>query len=325
MAKQSNQKGKLLLLLDYLSRESDEDHSVSTQDLLAWLEQNGVSAERKSVYSDLDVLSHQGWDIHRRPGPGGGVYLGQREFELAELKLLVDAVESSRFITQKKSAALIAKLERLASRHQARSLQRQVFMGQRVKSMNESVYYSVDAIHTAIGLGRMVEFRYFDINSKKEKVFRHQGAYYRVSPYCLVWDNANYYLVGRVPGEEETRHYRVDKMDRVTVTDAPSDVPKDFDPSAYVSRYFSMYSGTPERVKLRCKGFLAGVILDRFGRDTTLVPEGEDFTVTAEVVVSPQFWGWLTALGPDARLVEPAWAREEYETYLRAILGEGKD
>jgi len=145
-----------------------------------------------------------------------------------------------------------------------------------------------------------------------------------VSPYCLVWDNANYYLVGRVPGEEETRHYRVDKMDRVTVTGTPSDVPKDFDPAAYVSRYFSMYSGVPARIKLRCKGSLAGVILDRFGRDVMLVPEGDGFTVTLDVVVSPQFWGWLAGLGPGAKLLEPEWAAKEYRQHLQSLLETGE-
>lgn len=321
MAKQSNQKGKLLLELDFLRRESDEEHPVSTQDILRYLEQQGVGAERKSIYSDLDTLADYGFDIQRRPGPGGGVWLGAREFELAELKLLVDAVESSRFITKRKSAALIAKLSALTSRHQAKALQRQVFMGQRVKSMNESAYYSVDAIHTAIAQGKMVSFRYFDFDSHKEKVFHRSGKTYLVSPYCLVWDNANYYLVGREPGEEQTRHYRVDKMDRVAVSEEGSDVPRDFDPAAYTARYFSMFSGSDTRVKLRCDKALAGVILDRFGRETILVPDGEEhFTVTLDVVISPQFWGWLTALGPKAKLVEPPEATTEYRAYLQSLL-----
>lgn len=321
MAKQSNQKGKLLLELDFLRRESDEDHPVTTQDILDYLGQNGVSAERKSVYSDLDTLADYGFDIQRRPGPGGGVWLGAREFELAELKLLVDAVESSRFITRKKSTALIGKLAGLTSRHQARALQRQVFMGQRVKSMNESAYYAVDAIHTAIAQGRMVTFRYFDFDSAKEKVFHRGGRTYAVSPYCLVWDNANYYLVGREPGEEQTRHYRVDKMAQVAVDDAPADVPRDFDPAVYTARYFSMFSGRQARVKLRCRKALAGVILDRFGREVMLVPDGaEHFTVTLDVVISPQFWGWLAALGPQARLVEPQAEAEAYRAYLKSLL-----
>ena len=321
MARQSNQRGKLLLVLEFLRRESDEDHPVSAQDIIAELARHGVAAERKSVYADLDTLVDLDFDIQRRPGPGGGVWLGEREFELAELKLLVDAVESSRFITRRKSAALIGKLAGLTSRHQARALQRQVYMGQRVKSMNESAYYAVDAIHTAIAQRRMVTFRYFAYNSRKEKVYHRDGGRYRVSPFCLVWDNANYYLVGQEPGEDHTRHYRVDKMDRVEVAAEPSRVPRDFDPAVYTARYFSMYSGHRERVRLSCANALAGVILDRFGQEVMLVPDGEGrFTVTLDVVLSPQFWGWLAGLGPEAALLEPAAAAEEYRAYLKRLL-----
>lgn len=320
MAKQGNQKTKLLLLLDYLRRETDEEHPASTQALIGHLAAHGVSAERKSVYADLDALADYGLDIVRVPGPKGGVYLASREFELAELKLLVDAVQASRFITKRKSDALIAKLEDLTSRHRAMALRRQVFVGGRVKSMNESAYYSVDAIHTAITARRMVSFQYFDFNAKKEKVFRRAGRTYLVAPYCLVWDNANYYLVGREPGEEDTRHYRVDKMSAVAVSPQSAEIPPDFDPAAYVSRYFSMYSGRSAKVRLRCPGRLAGVILDRFGRESMLVPQGEDFTVTLDVVVSPQFWGWLAGLGPEARLEGPDWAVREYRDYLQSLL-----
>ncbi len=320
MARQSNQKGKVLALLDYLWRETDEDHVASTAEILDHLARRGISAERKSVYADLETLADWGLDIQRVRGPKGGVYLGQREFELAELKLLVDAVQASRFITGKKSDALIGKLGGLTSRHQAKALRRQVFVGDRVKSMNESVYYSVDAIHTAISGGVMVAFRYFDYNSRKEKVFRHEGKTYLVAPYCLIWDNANYYLVGQVPGETETRHYRVDKMAGVEVTQRRAQTPQNFDSAAYAAQYFSMFSGRPAKVRLRCPETMAGIILDRFGRDAMLVPDGEGFTVTLDVVVSRQFWGWLAGLGPGARLLEPAWAAEEYRAYLKSLL-----
>lgn len=320
MARQSNQKGKVLLLLDYLRRETDEDHPASTAELLAFLAQQGVRAERKSIYADLDTLAAWGYDIQRVRGPRGGVYLASRDFELAELKLLVDAVQASRFITGKKSDALIGKLSQLTSRHQAKSLRRQVFVGDRVKSMNESVYYSVDAIHTAISDGVMVAFRYFDYNSRKEKIFRHEGRTYRVAPYCLIWDNANYYLVGQVPGESETRHYRVDKMAGVTPTQDRAQTPQSFDSAAYAARYFSMFSGRAAKVRLRCRESLAGVILDRFGRDVMLVPDSDGFTVTLDVVVSPQFWGWLAGLGPGAKLLEPEWAAKEYRQHLQSLL-----
>lgn len=324
MARSENQKRKLLLLLDYLRAESDEDHPVTTQTLVSYLQERGVSAERKSVYADLTVLAEHGYDIRRLPGRSGGVYLGSREFELPELKLLVDAVQASRFITKKKSDALISKLEGLTSRHQATQLQRQVFVGGRVKSMNESAYYSVDAIHTAITRHRAVAFRYFDLDRNKEKVYRRGGAEYHVEPYCLVWDNAQYYLVGKPPEGEETRHYRVDKMDGVRVTDESAETPKSFDPGAYVGRYFSMFSGRAAKVRLACQEAAAGVILDRFGRDVMLVPKATGgFTVTLDVVVSPQFWGWLAALSGLAKPEAPEWVVEEYRAYLRGLLEEG--
>lgn len=320
MARSENQKGKLLLLLDYLRTESDEEHPVTTQALVDYLRSRGVSAERKSVYSDLTALADHGYDVCRLPGRNGGVYLGSRDFELPELKLLVDAVQASRFITRKKSDALIAKLEGLTSRHQATQLQRQVFVGGRVKSMNESAYYSVDAIHTAISRRKTVSFRYFDYDREKKKVYRREGAAYLVQPYCLVWDNAQYYLVGREPAGEETRHYRVDKMDAVAITDQPAEPPRNFDPGAYVGRYFSMFSGRPAQVRLACRTEAAGVILDRFGRDVMLVPRGKGFTVTLDVVVSPQFWGWLAALGGLAKPEAPEWVVEEYRAYLLSLL-----
>lgn len=325
MAKRGNEKEKLLLILDYLRQETDEGHPATAQALLEMLERNGITAERKSVYADLDALGRHGLDLQRIPGPGGGVYLGQREFELAELKLLVDAVQASRFISRRKSDQLIAKLEGLASRHQAGKLQRQVFVGGRVKTMNESVYYAIDAIHTAVSQQKQVSFLYFDYNSAQERVFRREGARYRVAPYCLAWDNANYYLVGREPEETHTRHYRVDKMYRVEVEDVPAPIPRDFDPAAYVGRYFSMFSGKPAQVRLRCEESLARVIVDRFGREIITVPDGMGgFTVTLDVVVSPQFWGWLAALGPGARLLEPQWAREEYAGFLQSLLRENE-
>lgn len=322
MPRSEGQKAKLLLILDYLRAESDEDHPVTTGALVDYLAANGVRAERKSVYADLTVLSGHGYDIQRIPGRSGGVYLGSRDFELPELKLLVDAVQASRFITKKKSDALISKLEGLTSRHQATQLQRQVFVGGRVKSMNESAYYSVDAIHTAITRHRAVAFRYFDLDRSKEKVYRRGGAEYQVEPYCLVWDNAQYYLVGCAVGEEETRHYRVDKMDGVRVTEQPAQIPKNFDPGAYVGRYFSMFSGRAARVRLGCQEGAAGVILDRFGRDVMLAPREGGFTVTLDVVVSPQFWGWLAALNGLAKPEAPDWVVEEYRAYLRGLLEE---
>ena len=216
MPKNNHQKEKMLVLLEILRTESDETHPLVVPRLIEKLQARGIAAERKSIYDDLDTLRRKGYDIeiHR----GKGYYLGEREFQLAELKLLVDAVQSSRFITAKKSNELIENLERQTSIYGAQTLQRQVFVAGRVKSMNESVYYNIDAIHKAIGENRQITFRYFDYDQNLKKVFRHNGKRYRVSPYALLRSDENYYLTAYDSRAEQIKHYRVDKMESITQT-----------------------------------------------------------------------------------------------------------
>lgn len=318
MPKCANQKRKLLLLQEILLTRTDEEHPLSTRELITELEHWGVKAERKSIYDDMESLRLSGLDVQSRKGRVQGWFIGARQFEIAELKLLVDAVQSSRFITRRKSDALIHKLESLASLHQARQLQRQVYVSGQIKTMNESIYYNVDKLHSAIGARRVITFRYFDYNSKKEKVYRREGGRYTVSPYGLVWDNQSYYLVGLDAAQNDVRHYRVDKMSEIAVTClARASEPKDFDLAGYAQRHFGMFSGRRAQIKLRCRETLAGVVLDRFGQDVILVPESEEaFTVSVEVVVSPQFWGWLFGLGDGVELLSPDWAVEELRSLL---------
>lgn len=322
MAKSGNQKQKLLVLRQLLLERTDEEHPLTVKQMIGELERWGIQAERKSLYDDLEQLRAFGLDVQCRKGRAGGWFVGERDFELPELKLLVDAVQSSKFITRRKSDALIRKLESLAGVHQAKQLQRQVYVNGRVKTMNESIYYNVDKLHAAVGQRRAVSFRYFDYNSRKEKVLRREGARYTVSPCGLVWDNENYYLVGWDHDHGDVRHYRVDKMSDLTVTGSPLEgaAAGDFDMARYAKKHFGMFSGTDANVKLRCREELAGVVLDRFGQEAMLVP-GEDgtFTVTVAVVVSPQFWGWLFGLGSGVELVAPAWAAEEYRERLRDV------
>ncbi len=323
MARGINQKLKLPLLERILLQETDEDHPMTVAQIIAALEAQGVSAERKSVYADLEALGQLGVDIQSQKGKHTGWFIGARPFELPELKLLVDAVQSCRFITRRKSDALIAKLETLTSRAQARQLQRQVYVERRVKTMNESVYYNIDKLHTAIARDRAVRFRYFEYNVKKEKVLRREGAYYEVSPWGLIWDSENYYLAGFDHLHREMRHYRVDKMTALDLTVLPrqgADAGGTFDMASYAKKHFGMFSGREGQVKLRCQERLVGVVLDRFGQDTILVPDGEDhFTVTVAAVVSPQFMGWLFGLGDSVELVGPAWAAEAFRRQLRAV------
>lgn len=321
MAKSPNQKRKLLVLLELLQRQSDEDHPIPLSGLSAALERAGISAERKTLYDDLEALRLQGYDIQNRKREG--YYLADRPFQLPELKLLVDAVQSSKFISQKKSNQLIAKLEQLTSVHEAARLQRQVYVAGRVKTMNERVYYTIDAIHDAIAAGVRVRFRYFDYNVTKEKVYRRAGAEYEVSPYALLWDDENYYLVAYDAASEAVRHYRVDKMDQLSATALPrlgADAFAHFDLGLYSKAHFGMFSGREAQVTLRCANHFVGVMLDRFGRDLSLIPDGDGhFTITAPVAVSPQFFGWLCGLGPEVELCKPESVRAEFSTYLRKI------
>jgi len=321
LAKPGNQKLKLLVLLRYLEQNSDEEHPVRVADMLTELERQGIPAERKSIYSDLEALRTFGLDIEMS---GGGYWLASRRFELPELKLLVDSVQASRFITRRKSSELISKLESLASAGQARQLQRQVYVLNRVKTMNESIYYNVDGIHTAIAGDRQISFRYFDYAYDRTKVYRRGGESYVVSPYALSWAEDNYYLLAYDGVNRELRHYRVDKMDRLHVLKQAREGAEFFrkeDIGRYTSRVFGMYRGQERQLRLRFRRHLAGAVMDRFGQELTLVPEGEDsFTCTVTVSVSPQFYGWLCGFGSEAAILAPAEAAEDFRTYLRGIL-----
>ena len=323
MARSANQKLKLLYLCQILTQQTDEEHPMTVQELISQLARYDIQAERKSVYDDLEALSRFGVDVQCRKGRHPGWFVGARDFELPELKLLVDAVQSSRFITRRKSDALIRKLERLASVYQARQLQRQVFVSGRVKVMNESIYFNVDRLHTAIAARRAITFQYFDYDLQRKKVLRRGGQQYAVSPYGLIWNNDNYYLVAYDSANREMRHYRVDKMTGITVTDNPLEGTEQypaFDIAAYGQKHFGMYSGEEMTVTLRGTRAMVGVVLDRFGQDVILVPDGpEHFTVSIPLVLSPQFFGWLFALETELTLVAPPHAVAQYRERLRLV------
>jgi len=326
MPKSPNQKLKLLYLYQILTTRSDEDHPFTVPELISELARYDIKAERKSIYDDMEALRAFGLDVQNRKGHSPGWFVGRREFELPELKLLVDAVQSSRFITQKKSSALIQKLARLASTHQAKQLQRQVYVSQRVKVMNESIYYNVDKLHTAIAAHKSITFRYFDYDMRREKVYRRDGSRYTVSPYGLIWNSENYYMVAYDGANQQMRHYRVDKMSDIVITSLPregSERYPDFDLAAYGQKHFGMFSGNEAKVTLRCRSHMAGVVLDRFGHDIIMVPQGEDsFTVTLPVVLSPQFYGWLFGLEDNVVLTAPQWAVDAYQSKLAMVAGQ---
>lgn len=326
MSKSSNQKTKLLHLARMLLRQTDEDHPLTVPQIIERLARQDIKAERKSIYDDLEALRLFGLDIQSRKGKVPGWFVGEREFELPEVKLLMDAVQSSRFITQKKSDALIRKLEGLASSHQAGQLQRQVFVSGRIKVMNESIYYNVDKLHSAIAAQKAITFKYFDYDIQRRKVFRQEGKRYVVSPYGLIWNSENYYLVAFHHAYREMRHYRVDKMTEIVVTsldrDGKDQYP-DFQLAEYGQKHFGMYGGQEVRVTLRGRKDKAQLVWDRFGQDIILVPDGEEhFTVTLPVVISPQFFGWLLGLDGSVTLAGPREAVAAYRRRLNAALEE---
>lgn len=321
MPRSENQKLKLLYLKELFETQSDEQHVLSMQDILAYLAAHGINAERKSIYTDIACLQEFGMDIVLQKGPGGGYFLASRPFELPELKLLVDAVQACKFLSERKSVALIEKLSSLCSAHEASQLRRQVTVCSRIKSMNESIYYTVDRIHEAIAENRQIRFRYFDwgIDGRKHE---RPGDYF-ASPYALVWDDENYYLIAHSQRHGLT-HYRVDKMAKLTKLEMPrviTDEAKNLDLSRYGKNVFGMFAGSPQQVKLRFHKSLAGVIIDRFGKETMLVPDGDEhFTFTTEIVVSPVFYGWLAGFGDKAEILFPETVQNEFTALCRLAL-----
>lgn len=320
MAKSSGQKLKLLYLKDYLLKYSDENHPVSVQDMIAHLQSHGISAERKSIYADIDALQEYGLDIQMVKSKSTGYFVADRDFQLPEVRLLVDAVQSSKFITRSKTLALIGKIENLASVHEGKTLHRQVVVQNRVKSMNESVYYNVDLISEAINKGVKLRFKYFDYDRTKEKKYRYNGRIYSVSPEFLVWDDENYYLVACPDDTGDTRHYRVDKMSHIGVTEHNAAKPRNKS-DEYTNTLFGMFHGERRSVRLRFRNELANVVIDRFGKEVILAPDGEDhFTVNVEVSVSPQFMAWVFGLGSGVEILWPADVRQQMAGRLEEML-----
>ncbi len=326
MAKSAYQKLKLLYILKVLTEKTDEAHCLSAQDIITELAAYGISAERKSIYDDMECLIHFGYDIvYVKARSGGGYYLGSREFELAELKLLVDAVQSSRFITQKKSRELISKIEKLAGPHEGKQLQRQVFVAGRVKTENESIYYNVDRIHKAIQDNAPITFTYLAWNVKKELIPRHNGKKYRISPWALTWQDENYYLIAYDDEEERIKHFRVDKMSRIQELTGEvrkgGDAFQAFDVAEYTNKTFGMFGGEQEIVTLQFPEDMVGIVLDRFGKDVDIRKTGEGvISVRVKAAVSGQFYGWLTGLGKRVMVLGPYHVREGYIHFIEQIM-----
>ena len=313
MAKMENQKLKILLLKDYLEQNTDPEHPATIHELLDYLALQGVHAERKSVYRDLELLEEYGCDLIATRGKNASYAIGEGVFSLPELKLLADAVTASKFLTEKKSDELLKKLGRLTSRFRALELRRSLVVSGRVKSMNESVIYNVDALHEAIRGDSQVRFRYFEWDRSGARVFRK--GIRTASPIALYWDDSNYYLIAYTP-EHGITHFRVDKMDRIKATGEPriqNEQTQTLDLASYGKEVFGMFNGRTEIVRMRFENRLAGVVIDRFGKDVTIIPDGEEhFVCRAEVMVSPTFFGWLASFGSGVKLLSPESVVEDY-------------
>ena len=326
MPKGSNQKLKLYHLAQIMLENTDDDHYITMPEIMSALEAYEVTADRRTIYADLKDLEALGIEVEGEPVGGRYRYhVVERPFELPELKLLVDAIQSSKFITERKTNALIRKLEKLVSKYEAMKLQRQVYVSGRIKTMNESIYYTVDTIHNAISENRKIRFQYFQWNVKKEMELRHDGAYYHISPWGLSWDAENYYLIGYDSEAGKIKHYRVDKMLRLQMSDEKREGKEHFkklDMADYAKKSFGMFGGREEKVKLLVENTLAGVIIDRFGKDIMLIPSDEEhFTVNVDVHVSTQFFGWIISLGERVKILGPeevvAQMKEEIQRLAR--------
>lgn len=323
MGKSSRQKLKILYIMRMLMENTDEEHALSTARIIEELEKCGIKAERKSVYDDIEMLKLFGLDILSRRSEPKGYYIASRDFELPELKLLVDAVQSSKFITEKKSGELIKKIERLAGRYEAGELQRQVVVSNRIKTMNESIYYNVDKIHSAISHDVKIRYKYCEWTVGKTLEPKKNGEYYTVSPWYMMWDDENYYLIGYSSDSGGIRHYRVDKMLGIELTGERregSEQLKRFDIALFSKKTFGMFAGEETELEIRFDNKLIGVVIDRFGKDVRIWEKNSRFfTARVKVNVSAQFYGWLAALGRDAVILSPTEEADKYAEYINEI------
>lgn len=324
MSFSTNQRLKKLYILKILMENTDEENKMSIKDITKSLEAYGISAERKSIYTDIEDLQDFGIDIICEKGRSNYYYVGNRQFELAELKLLVDSVQASRFITHKKSEELIKKLQKLTSIHAGKLLNRQVNVYNRVKAMNEKIYYSIDVIHNAIRQNKMVEFKYFSYDVDKNFVPRRDGEVYRVTPYSLNWANERYYLVGYYERYDEVSSFRVDRMDEARVSDRDFiaiERYKDFDVVEYENKLFGMFGGELETVEIEFENSMINIVIDKFGTDI-LVHHKTDthFRITVDLAITNMLFSWLFVFGNKARVVRPEKVKNQIKDYLREII-----
>ena len=330
MARTAEQKLKILYLLKILNERSDEEHPLTIKEIQAELENYGITAERKSLYDDIAELRNFGVNIETIKSRSFAYYIADREFQLPELKLLVDSVQCAKFLTPKKTNELIKKIESLTSVYEASSLQRQVYVTNRVKTQNEQIYITTDLIHDAISANRQIQFKYyewkldFSTREKVQKVFRHEGNFYTVSPWALTWEDENYYLIAYDGFEGKTKHFRVDKMAHISILDkfprAGADQFENFDIASYCTKSFGMFGGVEEDVRVVFDNRLIGVVVDRFGKDIFLSKyDDEHFSAVLKATISPVFISWLLSFGKGAKILSPSHVVEQIKKQVEDI------
>ena len=324
MAGLSRQKQKLLTMKQYFEQKTDDEHSITGNKLIDILAQYGIKAERKTIYDDIKTLCDSGMDIEiTKDGHSNAYYLGARTFQDEELFVLVDAIASCKFLTKKKSQELIAKIQGLTSEYKAKQLRRDVFVNNRSKAMNESVYYNLNKVQEGIFEKKTISFQYYDYNFNKKKILKHDGEIYTVSPFVTVWEEDNYYLVCYCNKHEKICRYRIDRMANVSVNTGEKRRELTADEKLEVTNcqsVYSMYGGETETVTLEFENHLLSTVIDRFG-EKVICHQNSDhsFYINTEVQISPTFWGWLFKFGSEARVIAPENVVELAKKQLESI------
>lgn len=315
-------KPRILSILKLLYENTDEQNTITITDIIEALEKQGINAHRRTIMTDIESIEESGVDVITIKSTQNRYFIGNRDFELAEVKLLVDAVESSKLITQKKSNELIRKLSTLVSKHQALELSSHVYVDQRIKPENEEVYYTVDAIHSAINHNKQIVFKYYQYTGKKEKIFKNNGYMYSLSPYALIWSEDHYYAIGYCDKHGKISKFRVDRMAHTSITEKEAiQKPDDFEVAEYAKSVFEMFDGESKTVELKCTNDLMDVIVDRFGESVNTQELGSNcFKAIVNISISPTFYGWVFGFGEKMSILAPAEVKGEYVEMATRII-----
>lgn len=320
-------KSRALFLLQYLYENTDDEHSLSTNELIDILSEKGFSANRKTVRDDVQMICDAGYEIFvDKDGKSNSYHYGSRTFELPELKMLIDAVSSSRFISTEKSEMLISKLTSLASKHEAKNLTAKIFTADRIKADNGKIFLITDLVSRAIEQGKKVSFQYYDYLPTKEKVLRNNGEVYTLSPYALIWSDDRYYLVGYSDKRKTLTPFRVDRMAVPKILEEAAVENTEFNPADFANKVIQMYPGTEQTVSLRCENDTMRSVIDKFGEGIRVdVLDEQHFQADVRVQIGHTFYGWVFTFAGKIEILEPQVVREEFLSIARITLGLGGD